>query len=168
MIRITYASGREYEFDYEWLKLAPKLQLGGLRMFSPKPGTLIPLNSHTIAMIEDFGVEDELEDKSEIDESEEKSNEVESKDTKEEIKEEKKLSIEEKKEKILDEMKAKSECKHEVYQLFYQEVKTGPKGNQVISPRYFPVCEECGVRERYVKNDTLTDEDKANAKKWDK
>jgi hypothetical protein len=34
--------------------------------------------------------------------------------------------------------------------------------------RYFPVCVKCGMRERYVKAESLTDDEKLNAKVWDK
>lgn len=172
MIRFTYANGREVEYDYDWTKLAPKLQLGGLRLFAPQPGVLIPLNSHTIALIENLSVNEEK------DENDEKSEEVpereseereELEDPQEEKEEpEEKLSIEEKKEKILAEMKAKSDCKHENKTIYYQEIWTGPKNNRKVQKRYFPVCDFCGIRERYVKAADLSQEDKDNAKQWTK
>lgn len=62
----------------------------------------------------------------------------------------------------LKELIAKSSCKHENQQMFVQTVST-KKGE---SQRYFPVCEFCGQRFRYVKADDLTDEIKADAKIW--
>ena len=76
-------------------------------------------------------------------------------------------SIEERKEELLAEMKEKSECKHEDTEIYFQEVKTGTKNDQKMARRYFPVCNFCGLRERYVKAASLSDEEKANAKQWD-
>jgi hypothetical protein len=68
------------------------------------------------------------------------------------------LSDEEVKQKQMEDLLAKSSCTHENYTLHVQQTKKGP--------RYFPVCEFCGKRERYVKNSSLTVEEKAEAVEW--
>jgi hypothetical protein len=175
MVRFTFASGTTHEFDYNWNQLAPKLQLGGLRMFKPAPGVLIPLNSNTISLIEE--IEDELtrEEEELADKLTEKlikeipiAEAIEEVTAEEAIEEKTPLSMKEKKELILAEMKEKSECTHEVMTYYYQEIMTGPKGKQKSMKRYFPVCTKCGVRERYVKVDKLTDDEILNARVWDK
>lgn len=164
MVRITFVGGHEREFDYDWNKVAPKLLQGGLRLFAPYPGILIPLNSATIAMVE-YEDEEIIDDNCEIEmEFEEEKLEA----AEQEEKPVEKKSIEEKKEELMAEMVAKSNCKHENTEIYYQEVKTGPRTNQKIARRYFPVCTFCETRERYVKADSLTDEERANAKIWDK
>lgn len=172
MIKFTFTSGKTYEVQYAWDKLAPKLQLSGLRMFNPEKGVLIPLNSNTIALIEQFDDYESDEDKVQIIAEEEKLEEdtdAVADDVFEELeKEEKELSIEEKKEQMLAEMKLKSSCNHPEYQLYRQEITAGPRNNRHTQQRFFNVCKICGVRERYLKNDTVSDEDKANALLWDK
>ena len=44
----------------------------------------------------------------------------------------------------------------------------GPKHSPREQKRFFPVCKKCGIRQRYVKAADLTDEQKENAKVWDK
>ncbi len=165
MIKFTYANGREVEYDYDWNKLAPKLQLGWLRLFSPQPGTLIPLNSQTIALIEDTTIYEEVPE-----EHEETVEKLIEEEKVEEIQEdeEKPLSVEEKKEKILAEMAEKQACTHENRSIHYQEIMSGPRNNRQVQKRYFPVCDFCGVRERYVAASKLSEDEIANAIKWDK
>ena len=144
---------------------------GGLRLFAPYPGILIPLNSAMIAMVEledeeTFGEDVEIE--LETDEDEEEIPEHEDKMDAQQDKPSEKKSIEENKEELMAKMVAKSNCKHKNTEIYYQEVKTGPRTNQKIARRYFPVCTFCETRERYVKADSLTDEERANAKIWDK
>lgn len=62
----------------------------------------------------------------------------------------------------MKELMAKSSCKHENQSMFYQNIST-KKGD---SARYFPVCEFCGQRFRFVKADDLTDEQKESAQLW--
>jgi hypothetical protein len=187
MVRFTFASGTTHEFDYNWNQLAPKLQLGGLRMFKPAPGVLIPLNSNTISLIEEIEDEEKIPELSEEDkklsvklttklmkevpiaeEIEKTKYDYDEMGIEKVIEEKTPLSMKEKKELILAEMKEKSECTHEVMTYYYQEIMTGPKGKQKSMKRYFPVCTKCGVRERYVKVDKLTDDEILNARVWDK
>lgn len=168
-VKFTFSSGKEVEYDYDWEKLAPKLQLGGMRLFGPQPGVLIPLNSNTIALIEDTTIYDEVPEEHEPEVGDMKTEVTTSEPPPEYPEEvEKKLSIEEKKEAILNDMKEMSECVHEEHDIYYQEIMAGPRNNRQAQKRYFPVCAKCGVRERYVKADSLSDEQKENAKKWDK
>lgn len=172
MVRFTFASGYTKDFDYDWLKVAPKLLQGGLRLYAPYKGVLIPLNSATIAIVEDLSVaepEEEIDIEIDFGDEADAEEEIEAEVAHEEEKmEENPKSIEEKKEELLAEMKRKSECKHEAHDIYFQSMKTGPIGNQKMTRRYFPVCKECEVRERYVKADTLSDEQKANAIEWTK
>ena len=165
-VKFTFANGKEHEFDYDWLKMAPKLQLAGLRLFKPSRGVLIPLNSNTIALIEHIEdiVSEELDEileefveKVEVAELVEKS-----------PVEENPISAEERNKRALAQMKEMSECTHETREFYYQEIMSGTKTNQKMQKRYFPVCVVCGLRERYVKADSLTDDERLNAKKWDK
>ena len=65
---------------------------------------------------------------------------------------------EEKNKRIMDEMMAKSNCTHTNTAIYRQDTAKGS--------RYFPVCTFCGKRERYVKADSLTDDQKANSTLW--
>ena len=72
------------------------------------------------------------------------------------------LELEKKRAEFLEEMKAKSSCQHDVQVIHYQNVST--KSGE--SKRYFPVCDFCGQRLRYVKADSLTEDQKAEAVLW--
>jgi hypothetical protein len=72
------------------------------------------------------------------------------------------------------EIKAKSDCAgngHEGQEqvIHYQDVMIKRKGAKKSLPsrRYFPVCSFCGLRQKYVKADSLTDEQKENAKLYE-
>lgn len=77
-------------------------------------------------------------------------------------------------ERVLAEMKAKSDCSNSPDHLgneqiiHYQDVSIRRKGAKTSLPsrRYFPVCSFCGLKQRYVKADSLTDEQKDNATLW--
>lgn len=71
--------------------------------------------------------------------------------------------IERKRAEILKDMMEKSSCKHDDQSIHYQVVLT--KGGEE-SRRYFPVCDFCGQRFRYVKADALTEEEKEQAIEW--
>lgn len=161
MVKFTYSNGREATYNYEWDKLAPKLLMAGIRLFKPEPDVLIPLNSQTIALIENIveEVEEVEEDKTE---EVVKSEEIEA--PKETEEPEKELSAQEKQDAAIALMKELSSCEHENYEYYYQVIGSGPKAQK----RYFPVCTKCGIRQRYVKAAGLTDEEKENAKIWDK
>lgn len=64
---------------------------------------------------------------------------------------------------ILDDMMAKSACKHDK-QIIYYQMTTSKKGK--TTRRYFPVCEFCGQRMRYLKADSLPEDVKEAAKEW--
>jgi hypothetical protein len=171
MIRFTCDNGNTYELEADWNRLIPNLQTRGIRVFRPKAGVLIPIDK--IVLIEDLDqlAAEELEEVKEVEIVEEEAEEAKSSDEVVEDsdeEEEEQLDIEQRKEKILKEMAEKSSCEHENRSIYYQEIMGGPRGNRTAQKRYFPVCDFCGVRERYIKADSLTDEEKANAKLWDK
>ncbi len=60
-----------------------------------------------------------------------------------------------KQQETLDRMIELSNCKHENSTIYKRETKTGVK--------YFPVCDVCARPGRFVKADTLTDEQKNDA-----
>ena len=75
---------------------------------------------------------------------------------------------------LLAEMKEKSDCAgngHEGKEqvIHFQDVMIRKKGAKTSLPsrRYFPVCSFCGLRQKYVKADSLTDEQKENAKLYE-
>jgi hypothetical protein len=148
-------------------------------MFAPYPGLLIPLNSNTIERIEeieDEDIEDEIspeesdsgiEEKDDFEETFKPSDEKPTERIPEppvELKEKKPKSAQEKQEEMLAYMKEMSECTHEKHDYHYTDSTVGRAKKPVR--RYFPVCAKCGVREKFVKADTLTDEQKENAKEW--
>ena len=90
------------------------------------------------------------------------------------VTEEKPETPDEQRARVLAEMKEKSDCSnskdhmgHEQI-IHYQDVTITRKGakSSLPSRRYFPVCSFCGLKQRYVKADSLTDEQKDNAKGW--
>jgi hypothetical protein len=163
IIRFTVENGHTYEVDADWNRLIPNLQTRGIRVFRPIPGVLIPVDK--IILIEDITppAEEVIIEPKVTEDAEIVEDQTEQADTSEP-----ELSIEERKEQILKEMAEKSACVHENHDIYVQEIMSGPRNNRKAQKRYFPVCSFCGVRERYVKADTLTDEEKANAKIWDK
>jgi hypothetical protein len=53
MPKIYFTSGKTLEItDFEFERIAPKLQMGGIRLYRTAKGNLIPLNSTTIELIE--------------------------------------------------------------------------------------------------------------------
>ena len=86
------------------------------------------------------------------------------------VAEEKKESIEQRKARILADMREKSDCPgtghagHEQV-IHFQDVMIRRKGAKTSLPsrRYFPVCSFCGLRQKYVKAETLDDATKENA-----
>jgi hypothetical protein len=88
--------------------------------------------------------------------------------------EEKPETAQERNDRLIAEMKLKSDCSnskdhmgHEQL-IYYQDVQMRKKNAKkgLPSRRYFPVCSFCGLRQKYVKADSLTDEQKENAKLW--
>ena len=172
MVRIYFTSGKELDFDYTWQKLAPKMQLGGIRMFAPRPGVLIPLNSHTIERIEEYETEEEIVAREAAAEESDEFSEATKATTEKPTEREPEKPVELKEEKgdqeraddMLAYMKEMSECTHEAHDYYFTDSTVGRAKSPVR--RYFPVCAKCGVREKFVKKDTLTDEQKENAKVW--
>jgi hypothetical protein len=170
MIRIYFSSGKELEFDYDWNQLAPKFQLGGIRMFKTPSGDLIPLNSATIERIQYVETEEDIlrDEIAEVQEDIEEIKEEAAVEKANETTEDKadKKSAQERADEMLAHMKEMSECTHEEHEIYYSESTIGKSRKPV--KRYFPVCAKCGVREKFVKSDLLPDEVKEAAKLWDK
>jgi flagellar biosynthesis GTPase FlhF len=164
MPKIYFTSGKTLEItDFEFERIAPKLQMGGIRLYRTGAGNLIPLNSTTMELIEkesteDAFVDEEMEVKERVTEAvdkkveeikerdtekEEGNEEAESREESEDKVEEVKETSEQRNDRLLEEMKEKAACLHEGKQkMYYQATKAGN--------RYFPVCEFCGKRERYI------------------
>lgn len=167
MIKIHFLSGKEIELDQPWDKFPQKLTFGGLRLLKAGMNKLVPLNSSTIEFVEyvpDAPVQEAPEVEAPVKEPEPEKQEPKPESEKPE-------TAQEKNDRLIGEMMAKSNChknKHEGQELdwYYQDVSVGK--SKAKARRYFPVCTFCGVRERYVKVDSLTDEQKENAKQWDK
>jgi len=174
MINIHFASGKSREIDEtEFSKLPIKLQQRGIRIMIANEGRLmIPLNSNTIEFIEES--EDEIGNVKEIIEGSGEIEEViepeetavtvdELKGMVEELKQvqievDAKKDIEQKQHEAMEEILAKSSCTHDNLDIYKQATSKGE--------RYFPVCSFCGKRERYIKADSLSDEQKETAKIW--
>lgn len=174
MVVIHFASGKTHEFEYDWNNLAPKFQLGGIRMFKAPDGSLIPLNSHTIERIEFVETEEEIiadewtEETVDINDQEAVAvagvvEEINDADI--EAEEEKPLTPDQKAALLLEEMKAKSECTHEGTTVYVYSDSSVGKGRKPIR-RYRTQCTNCGVIGKFIKSATLTDEEKLNAKEY--
>lgn len=59
---------------------------------------------------------------------------------------------------VMAEIVAKSACTHKEVSLYFQKTKKGT--------RYFPVCDFCGHRGRYVASDAITETEIAEAIEW--
>jgi hypothetical protein len=166
---IHFTSGKKLEInEYEYLKIAPKLKGGGIRLMQMTGGHLIPLNSNTMEMIEH--IEEKVANSPIV---------INKKQTMgiTELPEEQKEQVEKPKvktaEEVMADITAKSNCKHEPEktELYIQHTTKGL--------RYFPVCNFCGKRDRYISeskivkgeykgtpNEKWTEKDIANAKPW--
>lgn len=150
---IHFVSGKTLEItEHERAKLAPKLGMKGVRTFTSTSGHIIPLNSNTMEFIE-LVPEPEIKLEKEVIEKEVKDY----------------LKIDPvPKEDPMEDMLAKSNCLHQNQTLYVQHTAKGI--------RYFPVCDFCGKRERYVSEKKILDgeypswslEDIENAKPWTK
>ncbi|NIW13139.1 MAG: hypothetical protein GWN31_04235 [Candidatus Thorarchaeota archaeon] len=76
----------------------------------------------------------------------------------------KELSAHEREQQRLEQMKRLSSCEHPEHKIYYSESLTGRSKKPVR--RYFPVCNQCGLKERFVKADSLPDEVKEAADMW--
>jgi hypothetical protein len=167
LIKITLVNGREIEFAYDWLKMAPKLQLMGVKLFKPRNGLFICAsdpNWSSVELVEENAFAEEEEEVVQVfDEPEESV-------LSEPEPEEKKKSIQERKDEALAEMIELSSCTHENYEMYYSLMSRTDKrtGKTTNIKRYFPVCAKCGLREKFVKSADLPDEVKDTAKLWDK
>jgi len=71
--------------------------------------------------------------------------------------------IEARRAEALKDLMAKSSCKHENKVIHFIETKSS-KGK--VTRRYFPVCDFCGQRFKFVKADDVADDEKDNAVEW--
>lgn len=169
---IYFSSGKTLEItEEERSKIAPKLQNSGVKLYrcGEHRQTLIPLNSNTMEMIE-FVPEPEVEEEPVIVHKETSMGISQVSDhiveDKQDHQEAPKESTEEKQKRMMDDLIAKSNCKHEDQSLYIQHTAKGI--------RYFPVCLFCGKRERFVSEKRILDgevdqwgpEDIKNAKVW--
>ena len=171
MATIHFSSGKTKEIDSGKLdKFIIDLKGRGIKMMINRSETetlIVPLNSNTMEFIESpvLPVEEEAVEAGgiiRVDNVKETSLE----DLRAELAEAKadvdsKKDIEEKEKEKMDEMMAKSNCKHpaEIMQIYRHDTKKGS--------RFFPVCGFCGKRERYVKAESLTEEVKGAAPIWE-
>ena len=167
MPKIYFTSGK-----VENLEMTPadldnmivKMKGGGIRLLKFKNGSYIPLNSNTIEIItcedcvsitppvivpviastEAVGIEKEIEVLASI-------------EPEPVVKEDGPKTTLQREQEVLAEIINKSNCTHGGF-LTYHKID-GKKG-----ARYFQVCSFCGWRGRYVRGDSLTDEEKTNAK----
>jgi hypothetical protein len=161
MFRFYFASGKTQLADGDWEKLVPKLLQTGIKVYKADPNTLIPLTSNTIEMIKYEEPECQKEPETPKTEPVKTEEEVVPTPVIEE-KEPKKMTDDEYMKKVAD----LSSCTHTHHDLYFQETLVGRAKKP--AKRYFPVCSTCGLRERYVKADSLSDEEKENAKVWNK
>ena len=151
--KIHFVSGKTLDIsELEFRNISPKLGAKGIRCQVSHAGHIIPLNSTTMEYIEH--IEDEIPAAVEVDgeylEVVKKEPKVEPKSPDE----------------AMNDMLAKSNCKHENQSLYLQKTAKGD--------RYFPVCDFCGKRDRYVSEKKVLDgeydewkyEDIENAKPW--
>jgi hypothetical protein len=178
MIKFHFVNGTVIDDNTTFQKAVITLQRRGMRFYQTSERTLVPVNSNTIMFVENVPEEDEYEargpqdisaktegdnegDSGRDSEKDERSEKVDTEEA-----ETKELTEQEKKDAILAHMKEMSECKHEDHDIYFQETSVG--AGKKAAKRYFPVCAKCGVRERYVKASDLSDDQKENAKIWDK
>jgi hypothetical protein len=156
---IHFVSGKTLDIsEQEFDNMSPKLNGKGIKCQKTNAGHLIPLNSTTMEFIEHI---EEKEEPNMFDST------IES--LKKEGKFEDKPEVEPKKteEEIMDLMIAKSNCEHPTQSLYVQHTAKGV--------RYFPVCDFCGKRDRYVSEKKIVDgeydnwsvEDVETAKPWE-
>jgi len=167
MPRIHFTSGKVMDItEHEYDHIMPKMKNGGIRFYPTKRGDLIPLNSMTMEIItkglEPAELDPEAKDPVEYKMPDSNETMKYNKKVPEKAEEDKepKLTDQQKAEKAMADIIAKSNCTHpeETSQICVQETSKGP--------RYFPICTFCGFRGRYVKKDSLTDEQKTNAQVW--
>jgi hypothetical protein len=155
MPTIHFISGDKLVVDPEEFKAVnARMIFGGTKFVRLKSGDLVSLNSTTIEYIsmEDMPTpapapapEPVVEEQ--VTKSEEIIQKV----------EEIKATAQDKQKEFINEMIAKSSCTHQPDQLIV--MKSGGKKGL----RYFKVCSFCGWRDRFMKENLLTEEEKENA-----
>jgi hypothetical protein len=180
MPRIYFTSGKTMDIDDdEFRKMPPKLQYGGVRLWRLKNGSFIPLNSNTIELVEKETPEDMeraaalkkvqaladqmTEAMADTEETPVPADVPEEFEKKEIVQEE---TIQQRRDRQMQEMLDKSNCTHVDKVLYKQDTKQGTK--------HFPVCTFCGKRERFVsvkkikegKLEDWTMQDVVDAKDW--
>jgi hypothetical protein len=171
MLKIYFVTGKVIEIpDYDLNKLSGRLPHLGIRVWRPQPDKVFPIGWDGVMFLEEVITDEEREEmKAAIIADEVPQEAIPEEPVIEEPEpevKEKKKSAQEKADEALAEMKRLSECQHENHHIYYDETLVGRARKP--AKRYFPVCAECGVREKYVKADLLPEEVKANAKLWDK
>jgi len=151
--RIHFVSGKTLDIsELEFRNISPKLGAKGIRCQVSQAGHIIPLNSTTMEYIEHIEEEEEVREMP--------TETLVPKQTVEPKVEPKSPD------EVMNDMLAKSNCKHENQSLYLQKTAKGD--------RYFPVCDFCGKRDRYVSEKKVLDgeydewkyEDIENAKPW--
>jgi hypothetical protein len=170
---MNFVSGKELEInEKEFNDIPVTLASKGVKVKRMRSGAVVPMNSTTIEFIQAIPEESDLVEKEEPMEEHDSTPEI-----KKAAEEQLDVQIEKPKPKtqqeMLDEITAKSNCKHEAdkLELYVQHTAKGK--------RYFPVCSFCGKRERYISekkvieglyagtvNGKWTSTDILNAKDW--
>lgn len=178
-MKIYFTSGKVEEFEIderEYNAMINRLKDKGVRLLALPNGNFVPLNSNTIELIDTGGMnkrvvrpvepptlEQQIETvKEEIAQTKETlASELGEQDrdnpsaTQEQ--EPKVLSGVEKERKILEEITAKSNCTHQGDNLKLFSV-SGKKGT-----RYYFLCTFCGYRSKFIKAESLTEDEKKTA-----
>jgi hypothetical protein len=177
-MKIYFASGKVETVDMtklEFDKMIEKMKMGGLRFVLLPNGTHVPLNSNTIEFIDSEGhgrmrtprpeltVEQQIDNvKEEIAQTKEKmATEIgildrENPSLTQKL-EENPITGAEREKEILAKIFAKSDCTHDGDKLKLYK-SSGKKGD-----RYFHSCSFCNWRSKFVKAESLTDEQKSGA-----
>lgn len=181
-IRIHFTNGRIKELpNYEFDKLTSKLPYLGIKVWRPESGIAFPIQWEGVMLLEEYFIDDEESEewekhpnqtKAEKDAALAEETKVEepaeapepAKTIEEPVKTEKPMSAQERADEKLEQMKKLSNCKHPEHEIYFSESSTGRSRKPVR--RYFPVCACCGVREKFVKADSLPDEVKEAAQVW--
>lgn len=166
-IKITMIDGREIvKDDYDYEMVVPRLLKAGCKLWKLSDRMLVQVDK--VAFIEDTTDYESIEEQEIADilaEAKEIEDTMEAEEERDNPKpEKKKKSIADREKEQLDLMKELSSCKHAEHIIHYQDSSTG-KGRTPIR-RYFPVCAKCGLREKYVKSDSLPQEVKDAATEY--
>ena len=160
--KIHFTSGKTLDItDIEYNNISPVLNGKGIKTKRLSSGHIVPMNSMTMEFIEWIPEVEVEEPRGTIDSVDQLVVAV------------KEVSTKKTADDIIEEMTAKSNCKHEPekMELYIQHTAKGI--------RYFPVCSFCGKRDRYVSeskviageyvgtpNEKWTEKDITHAKAW--